>query len=311
MALGLRRPVPQASLSDVTLLAGGLAVASLIELAILRTFTRTAVHIPDIEPLERPYEFIARGGEYAYFVSVALLVPALAVIAWQLLVGNSPIRWPAVLGIGMFALAGGLAAVDAIGRLALDAATVSAVVLLAAAVAASRRDLRLAAPAACFAVASLLNGLYTFGSSSAADGTVLQSARLLDGAELFGVAFAFTTPLMARGTSARAAKWAALAIGGSALLVFLGNGSTSRFLLLWNVGLSGILPGVVYAAAAGALAWAIVSLLRSGERLAAVGLLLLVTGGIGLHNTYQSGLIVTGLAALALGLSTTRASREP
>lgn len=312
MALGVRRPTTASAVSDTTLLVGALAVASLIELTILRTFTRTAIHIPAMNALQRPYEWLSTAGEYAYFVSVALLVPALAVLAFRLLGQEALARWPAMLGIAMFAVPGGLAAADAIGRVALDSATVGAVVVLSAAVASSRHNPRIALPAASFGVAYALSGLYTVASSPATGGVLPQSAWLLDGAELAGVVFALSSPFFLASRGDRVSRWVGIGVGGAALLMFVGSGSTSRFLLLWNVGLSGILPGVVYGVAAGALAFVIAGLLRSQDRLAAVGLLLLVSGGIGLHNTYQSGLIVAGLAAMALALGVPAAARpEP
>lgn len=84
---------------------------------------------------------------------------------------------------------------------------------------------------------------------------------------------------------------------------FLGNGgATARFLLLWNEGLSGALPSVAYAGASGCLAATLVALVKARNGLAAAGPVLLVTGGIGLHSTYQSGLVITGMALLAMAL---------
>ena len=82
----------------------------------------------------------------------------------------------------------------------------------------------------------------------------------------------------------------------------LGNGSTSRFLLLCIAGISGSLPSFFYAVAAGALAYTMLRAARSGAPLVSAGLILMVAGGLGLHSTYQSALVVAGFASLAVGL---------
>jgi hypothetical protein len=78
------------------------------------------------------------------------------------------------------------------------------------------------------------------------------------------------------------------------------NSSTTKILLLWNFGLPGALPAIAYGLALGAFACTMAVLWRGGDRLAVAALALLVAGGIGLHSTYQSALVVTGLAVLGL-----------
>ena len=76
------------------------------------------------------------------------------------------------------------------------------------------------------------------------------------------------------------------------------NGPIAKILLLWNVGLAGYLPSVLYGIAAGAVVYTIVVLRATGRRTSAIGLALLFMGGIGLHSTYQTGLVLAGLALL-------------
>ena len=98
MAVTMRRSSNESSWSDLSLLVGGLAVASAIELAILRTFTRTAIHIPALNSLQEPYAVVSRGGRYAYFVAIALMVPALAMLGreckWRGWRASSPFCFP-------------------------------------------------------------------------------------------------------------------------------------------------------------------------------------------------------------------------
>src|SRR3972149_4196781 len=51
----------------------GLAVAAALELVILRTFTRTAIHIPALQSLSRPYELLSDLGQYTYYVAAVLV----------------------------------------------------------------------------------------------------------------------------------------------------------------------------------------------------------------------------------------------
>jgi hypothetical protein len=150
----------------------------------------------------------------------------------------------------------------------------------------------------------VLRGAHTRGHAAALEGVVtLRTDAALTAAEVVGVAFALSAPLLARGVLDRASVVAGVIVGAVVFAAFLGNGgATARFLLLWNEGLSGVLPSVAYAGAAGCLAATLAAFVRAHSGLAAAGMALLVTGGIGLHSTYQSGLVITGMALLAMAL---------
>lgn len=288
----------------VALAAAGLAAASAIELLILRTFTRTAIHIPGITALREPYEVLSFGGRYAYFVSVALLMFALPGAAWALWRTGGPIGRGMAGAVAAFAAMSALAALGLAGRLPLDAATTGAVFVIAIGGASASGRWNSMVPLGLFAGAFVLSATHTLAQSAAQEGFVaLRTDAALTAAEVVGVAFAVSVPLLARGTLDRLSV---VAGAGAAVVVFaaflVNGGATARFLLLWNEGLSGALPSVAYAAAAGCLTATLVAFVRTRHGLAAAGLVLLVTGGIGLHSTYQSGLVICGLAMLALGL---------
>lgn len=305
MAIHIRRTAGTGGLPNVNPLVWSLAIAATVELAILRTFTRTAIHIPGIETMRRPYELLTRGGEFAYFLTLCLLLPAAIALAMTLYRGGHPQRHLAAFGLAVFTIPWPLVDAHVVSSVTMDAMTVAAVVALALALVVSNRAAA-GVPIVAFTVAFALSALYTIDMASGSGIGLGGSRMLLNGAEVVAVAFACTTPLIVDRSRDRVAGWAAVI---TVLVVFggmLGNGSTSRFLLLWNVGLSGTLPSVFYAAAAGALVYAIVRALRTGAPLVAAGLVLLVAGGLGLHNTYQSALVVVGLMALAAGLWTPR-----
>lgn len=294
----------------IALGAAGLAAASAVELLILRTFTRTAIHIPGITALREPYEVLSFGGRYAYFAAVTLLLLAVPAVAWTLWSRGGPVHRGMAVAMGVFAAMSGLAAMELTGRLALDTATTGTVAVLAIGGSVlSRRGAGV--PIGLFAVAFALSAAHTLGQSAAQEGVVtLRTDGALTMAEVVGVAFALAVPLFARGAIDRASAAAGVAVAAVVFAAFLGNGgATARFLLLWNEGLSGVLPSVAYAAAAGCLAATLVAFARVRNGLAAAGLVLLVTGGIGLHSTYQSGLVITGMALLAVGLPHTAGLR--
>lgn len=296
MALSIRRTQFRTWEAEVPVFITGLAAASTVELLILRLLTRTAIHIPALEHFQQPYAWVSDGGRYAYFVTVALLIPGLVLLAMEF--GRRSAV--ALTGVLLFVAGAGLAAAGLSQPAVLDVATIGAVVLIATAISAAVPS-RVALGPALFGASFATAGVYSTLPTIAGTGAELQSTWLLSASEYTGLGFALSTPLLLRGYVPALARWVGVGVSLLALAVFLGNGSTSRFLLLWNVGLAGSLPSFLYAAAAGALALTLVGLWRAGHQVEAAGLLLLITGGIGLHNTYQSGLVVAGLAALYCG----------
>lgn len=294
-------PVPlsvRPALPELHAVVAVLAIASIVELAILRTFTRTAIHIPAIAELRGPFSALSQGGEYAYFVSLTLLFPAILVVGKGLLGSESPGRLVAVYGLVLFVVAFFVAAREPSSEIA-NVATIASIVALATAFAMSGWHHRSMLPVFSFAFASVAGGAYTLMPSLELRGLASgQQAWMLNGMEWAGLAFAVTTPLIVGHRPTGVARWLAVAAFIAVLAAFLGGGSSSRFLLLWNVGLAGTLPGIAYALAAAGLVAAISGLLMRGRWLTAAGVALLVTGGIGLHSTYQSALVVVGLATL-------------
>lgn len=302
MAAPQERPAPPPA---IMFAAAGLAVASAFELLILRTFTRTAIHIPGITALREPYEALSLAGRYAYFVSVALLLIAVPAVAWVLWRGRSPVHRGMAVALGTFAVLSALAALNAADRFALDAATSGAVAVIATGGVVMSRSRRASLPIGLFAFAFLLSASHTLSQTMAQEGlATFNTGGALNAAEVAGVAFAFSVPLLARGAVDRTATFAGVTVTAVTFAAFLGNGgATVRFLLLWNEGLSGAMPSIAYAIAAGCLATTFVALLRVRNGLAAAALVLLVTGGIGLHSTYQSSLALTGMTLLALAMA--------
>lgn len=139
------------------------------------------------------------------------------------------------------------------------------------------------------------------------------------GAEWLALAFAALAPLGLAARPSRLALGLAAIAGLVTFAALLANGSTTKILLLWNEGLAGTLPSVAYAVGAAALLATALGLLRQRRLVVLAGFVLLITGGIGLHSTYQTGLVVAGMVALCIGareaprtaLGTARAAQEP
>lgn len=290
----------------------GLAGTAAVELLLLRTFTRTAIHIPDVEVLQGPMELLAATGRFAYYVAIVLLACALpfaALALWRTRVATAGL---AAIAIGGFVLAAAFAATGAGGRVALDVATLTAAALLALAAAlAAPRHYALVALlfATAFVIAGLHTALQAWGIDTATGET---GERALLSGEIAALAFALGTPLLIgerlRTIPLLAGAVAAVVVLGSFVA---GGGSTARILLLWNGGLQGSLPVVLYPLAAAALVATAVQLARSQRLLEVAGLVLVLSGGAGLHNTYQSGLVIAGLTCLVVAAVSLKPAPEP
>jgi hypothetical protein len=285
--------------SHPSLVVGALAAVAVFELAVLRTFSRTAIHIPALHQMAKPYEYISFAGRFAYFLAVVLLIVALQWLIRTCWGAKTPTARAGAVVAGGFAAVAGAGALGVAGNLAVDAATVAAVVLLAGAVGGlSHRGAALVA--GLFACAFAFDGAHTvFQALAQEGGGSIRSSWLLTAGEVSGVGFAVASPLMVEGRIGRRTWVLAAGVGIITFAAFVGaGGSTSRILLLWNEGLSGTMPSLAYGVAAAGLTASVVGLWRSGQTAAAAALVLLVAGGIGLHNTYQSGLVIAGLATL-------------
>ena len=285
----------------------GLAVAAALELTILRMFTRTAIHIPALHEFARPYEVLTRLGQYDYYVAAVLLVVALPIAALTLgrRAGRAGVL--AAAGIGLFTAVALLARFEALDQGVEAALTAAAVVSVAVA-------LFVANPRAGAAF-----GLFAAAFALSASDSVLQSLAqhgygTMDGrtplwlSEVFVVAFGLATPAALSVRAARRSVVVAAFAGLFAMAMLVGAAPTTKILMLWNFGLTGALPAVGYAAALAAVVLTLVGLFGDGRRFAATGVVLIVTGGIGMHSTYQSGLVVLGLAVLVAAVA---AVREP
>ncbi len=295
---------------DAGIVVTALALAATIELVVLRSAMRAAIHIPAFESLAEPYRAVAWAGRYSYYVAALLLVISLPLVVSMLWQQRRGAAMVAAGGVGMFAVPAILARLGTGPDLLMDMLMTAAIAVLATVAAiAAGRSLRGAALTA-FAAAFLLAGSFTIGQHAVA----LEALGAFDGrwmlelAEPLALAFALSLPWSLAGNLARRDWIAGLVAGALVYAFFAGEPATARFLLLWNEGLAGTYPSLIYALAAGAGAASLSGLIRQGRNLEAAALLLLVAGGVGLHSTYQTGLVAVGLALLAATPSNGRVS---
>ncbi len=303
-----RRGAPGHGFAGIEPLAAALVCAVGVELLVLRTFTRTAVHIPGIEALAGPYSAVADFGRFAYYLSVVLLIAALPALAWRLWTsGDVAARLASAVVVGFLVAAAGARA-GVVSSYWIDAASIGAVLLLVA-VAPSMAPWRQAAVTGAFAAAFVFSGAHTLSQTATVTGLRFDGSGLLTPAEAAALLFALGTPLVLQRRPVRREWLIAGAVAAVTFGLFAGNPWTTRILMLWSAGLSGSFPAVLYGAAAGAFTLTVVALLRDRRRLEAFGLLLLLGGGIGLHSTYQTGLVVAGVALFLAGASTMKRGR--
>lgn len=298
--------MPERALPEPGALAWWAGLAAITELVLLRMGTRTLVHIPGVEVVSGPLAWLSEAGRFAYYLSLVLIVGLGALLLATWWASGSPGRW---FGISALALVGLAAVVAAIG-----AATPTVVGWLS-----------LAAPLALIVgLAGTGRGaipllLWTGAAWSAGFATLLQGgggrlsgeamAALLQAGDVLAVAGALTFPLLLRRSPRGASLGTGLAVVAVVTALLTWASSTTAILALWAFGITASLPTVFYALAAGAMAATVHEASRQSNRTLAGAAMLVTAGGIGLISTYQSALLVVGLALATTCLRPARAEK--
>jgi hypothetical protein len=273
-----------------------LASAVIVELVLLRTATRTLIHIPGLGEFEPPIRTVAEVGRFAYYLAAVSVTVALAVLGFQLT--RSRVRRHVAAGLAT----AGFLVVALVGRLeGVSTAVVGwfTLALLVTVTAAGWRGLS-SLPVGLFALGSVAAGWSSLGQTSGGGMTGGKVDILVLSAESLLVLAGATSPLLLGRTPSKSALAAGV---GAAVLVaaaFAGGASTFSILVLWNLGVPGWLPGIALAVAFGGLVTSLWSALAGGERMTAVGIVLLFGGGVGLISTYQTGLVLAAILVLGV-----------
>lgn len=263
------------------------------ELLVLRLLTRTFIHIPGLEKLERPLSVVFETGRLAFYatvVAVVITLVLLGLLAYRHQEG--PRRWLVVLPVGGFLLAATVARMGASSRAAAWVA-VGCILVLAVAAPTTRRLMVGAFYASATLALAATNGLQG-GSRGLAPGQV---EALSVAGEILLVLAGMSTLLLVRRRMSRPVVLVALGAGLVTYLLLTFARSAVLILTLWAFGLAGHLPILAYAAAVAAVTATVITTSRT-EPAVAGGVLLLMSAGAGMTSTYQSALGIAGLAAL-------------
>ena len=271
-----------------------LACGVTVETILLRTATRTLLPIPGPQRFESWIQLLAEGGRFAYYVAAVSLVVTLFVLV---LLGFAS---RAARHVGMAATSVIFLAVAASGRfggLTWNKVAWVTLAVLAIAGVLAWRGLR-SRPIGLFLVSSLSAGLSVVVQTAENGITGDQMDLLVWVAEIFVVAAGLTAPLLLEKPPGLVAWVVGAAVAVTVIMAFAVGASTVTILVLWNLGVPGWLPGVVYAAVAASLVATLWSAAARHEQVVLVGLLLLLAGGVGLVSSYQTGLVLAGVLLL-------------
>lgn len=272
-----------------------LAVSVLAELFLLRTATRTLIHIPGVGDLEAPIRVVAEVGRFAYYLAVVSVTVTLAILGVRHVRSASP--WRVIAGVMTLALLLIAAAVRLEGVRPETAGWLTLAVLVVVTWTTWRGVESI--PVGLFVLGSVAAGWSSLGQVAGSGLTGTQVDMLVLAAESLLVLAGATSPLLLGRPPTRSA----LAAGAGATVLVAaasaGGASTFSIMVLWNLGVPGWLPGIAFALAFGGVVTAIWSAMASGDRVTATGIVLLLGGGVGLISTYQTGLALAAILLLA------------
>lgn len=280
-----------ADMPTMRILAGSLGLVALVELILLRSGTRTLVHIPGLGRYDVSIGVLNEVGRLAFYLSVVLLVATLGYLAvWLWRVDTSLSR----AASSLVALSILVAAAGRIGILTPSAVgwySVGAISGMAAIAWRGVRSIPLALFAGSWVVAAW--SVLGQGSGGGISGRSVDTSVVV--AEALLILAGVTAPLLV----SRSVTTPAVVAGFAAFLIvasgFSIGGSTLAILTLWNLGVPGWFSPLAFGLAFGGLVIATWSALAAGDRMTAAAIALLVAGGVGMISTYQTGLVLAAL----------------
>lgn len=281
---------------DTVALATWTAIALATELVVLRLLTRTAIHIPGLGEIEAGIRFFSEVGRIAF--NAALILVFALLVAMTIDAVNKT-RWPLVVALAAVL---GIAIVAPLGWLPepiIDLITI--VVVIAAPLLGwlSRNgSLKRSSPSMLFSTAFTVAALPTL-VGKAHPGTTLPVVGMLNVAEALALVGAFSLLILVWGRPRWSALIVAALVGVATAGMLAAQPATIEILMLWNLGLAGYFSSVVYGVAAGMFAYAAVTSAQRGQPAVALGVVFVITGGIGLHSTLQSASFFIGVLILA------------
>lgn len=288
--------MPTARNATLRTLTLWLGVAVVLELVLLRTGTRTLVHIPGLGRFEVPIGMLSEVGRFAFYLSLVLVVTTLAYIGWSCwtrrtrpgrLVGGFAWAFLLVAGLGRL----GTIPDPVVAWFALFAMAGTLLVTWNGA-----RSL----PVALFVAASAIATWSVLGQGTGGgiSGQAVDMSTV--GAEALLVLTGVSTPLLVAGRVTRSALIAGLVVVVGVSAGFSVGGSTLAILTLWNLGVPGWFAPIAYGFALGGLVVTLWSAISARMTTTACAVVLLIGGGIGPISTYQTALALTAVILLGI-----------
>ena len=287
------RPMSRPHLPQGLLLV--LVASVLAELFLLRTATRTLIHIPGIGDVEAPIRVVAETGRFAYYLAVVSVTVTLAILGFRHVRSAAPRRVIAGVATLAFLLIAGVGRLEGVPSHTAGWLTVVVLVVVASMTWRGPGSI----PVGLFVLGSVAAGWSSLGQVAGSGLTGAQVDMLVLAAESLLVLAGATAPLLLGRPPTRSALLAGAAATVLVAAAFAGGASTFSIMVLWNLGVPGWLPGIAFALAFGGVVTAVWSAMASGDRVTAVGIVLLLGGGVGLISTYQSGLALAAILLLA------------
>lgn len=296
-----------ADMPTLRILGGSLGLVALVELVLLRSGTRTLVHIPGLGRYDVSIGVLNEVGRFAFYLSVVLLVVTLGYLAvWLWRMDTSLSRAAGIL----VALSILVAAAGRMGMLTPSAVGWYSVGAIAGMTTIAWRGVR-SIPLALFAGSWVVAAWSVLGQGPGGGLSAWSVDTSIVVAEALLILAGVTAPLLVN----RRLTTPAVVAGFAAFLIvaagFSIGGSTLAILTLWNLGVPGWFSPLAFGLAFGGLVIATWSAVAAGERMTAASVALLVAGGVGMISTYQTGLVLAALTIVyAVTLAGDRARRR-
>lgn len=281
---------------DTVAIATWATVALLTELLILRLLTRTAIHIPGLGEVAAGIRFFSEVGRIAFNAALILTFALLLAMTIDTVIKK---RWPLFVALVGFLLVAIAAPLGWLSESVIDSVTIA--VIVAAPLLgwlSGNGSLRQSLPSLLFSSAFAVAAVPTV-VGKAQPRAILPVSGMLNVAEALALIAAFSLLIRVWGRPQRRSLIIAAVVGVVTAGMLAAQPATVEILMLWNFGLAGYFPPLVYGLAAAVFAYAAATSIRRGQPTVAIGIAFVIVGGIGLHSTLQSASFFIGVLVLA------------
>ncbi len=295
--------MPPAADRTLRALTAWLGIAVLVELVLLRTGTRTLIHIPGLGRFDVSIGVLSEVGRLAYYIALVLVVSTLFHLGWSCWVTRSA-TGRLVGGLVWMFLA--VALLGRVGRVPGAAVGWLSLIVMGGVLVITWGGAR-SLPVALFVAASATATWSVLGQGAGGglSGETVDTAVVL--AEALLILAGVTAPLLVKGKVTKSAIVAGLVTVVVVAAGFSVGGSTLAILTLWNLGVPGWFAPIAYGLALGGLVVTLWSALTDRQVPTVCAVLLMVAGGVGPISTYQTALALT--AVMLLGVTGPSANR--